>query len=184
MATTLHVVRHGETDWNRGRRVQGHTDIPLNDEGRRQARVLSAELAGVPFDAAYSSDLSRAAETARILLGERSLPVISCVGLREKHFGTWEGLTDTDVRERFPQAVNGAWGDGETADEMSKRVVDALARIAESHPNGEVLVVTHGGPIRALYRSAGDDPPFIANCAVSLFIHDGAVLRPADERVG
>ena len=122
MATTLHVVRHGETDWNRGRRVQGHTDIPLNDEGRRQARELAAELAGVPFAAAYSSDLSRAAETARILLGERSLAVISCVGLREKHFGTWEGLTDTDVRERFPQAVNGAWGDGETADEMSRRV--------------------------------------------------------------
>lgn len=179
MATTLHVVRHGETDWNLGRRVQGHTDIPLNDEGRRQARLLSTQLAAIPFDAAYSSDLSRAAETARILLGPRSLSVIACEGLREKHFGTWEGLTDVDVRERFPQAVNGAWGDGETADEMGQRVVTTLARIADSHPNGQVLVVTHGGPIRALYRSAGDDPPFIANCALSRFVYDGGVLRPA-----
>jgi broad specificity phosphatase PhoE len=180
MVTTLHVVRHGETDWNRGGRVQGHTDIPLNDEGRRQARALAADLASIAFDAVYASDLSRAAETATILVGSRSLVVSSCVALREKHFGTWEGLTDTEVLERFPRALNGAWGDGETADELSDRVIAALVRIAAAHPGGQVLVVTHGGPIRALFRWAGREPSRIANCSVSTFAYDGDRLEPAN----
>jgi 2,3-bisphosphoglycerate-dependent phosphoglycerate mutase len=169
MVTSLHVVRHGETDWNRERRVQGHTDIPLNDEGRRQAQALAAELSTVHFDAAYSSDLARASETAAIVVGARPLVVTQDPELREKHFGTWEGLTDDAIHEQFPQAANGPWGDGETTEAMDDRIVAALARIAGSHPGGSVLVVTHGGPLRALYRQAGLDPPRIANCAVMTF---------------
>lgn len=165
MATVFHLVRHGETDWNRDGRVQGHTDIPLNDEGRRQARALAETFVWARFDAAYSSDLSRAWETAEILTGARSLSVTPCVDLREKHFGTWEGLHDVEVRARFPAAATGPWGDAETTDEMGARVFAALGRIAAARPEGSVLVVTHGGPIRALHREAGLDPPRIANCA-------------------
>ncbi len=178
MATTLHVVRHGETDWNRDRRVQGHTDIPLNDEGRRQARVVAAQLAVTSFEAAYASDLTRAFETATIIVGTRPLSIASCPSLREKHFGTWEGLTDAEVRERFPHSVNGAWGDGESAEEMSARVVDAVVQIATSHDGCNVLVVAHGGPIRALHRWAGDEPPYIANCAVTAFTFSEGRFRP------
>lgn len=169
MVTTLHVVRHGETDWNRERRVQGHTDIPLNEVGRRQAQALAAELSTVRLDAAYSSDLARARETAAIVVETRPFVVTEDPELRERHFGTWEGLTDDAIHARFPQAADGPWGDGETTEAMGDRVVAALARIAGSHPGGSVLVVTHGGPIRALYRAAGLDPPRIANCAVMTF---------------
>lgn len=170
MSTLLHVVRHGETDWNRDGRVQGHTDVPLNDKGRRQARDLAAELSRKQFDAAYASDLSRAWETAEIVTAKRSLEITRCVNLREKHFGTWEGLTDVDVRSRFPEAARGAWGDGETTEAMDARVLGALLRIAAARPGGSVLVVTHGGPIRSLYREAGLDPPRIANCAAFEFV--------------
>jgi 2,3-bisphosphoglycerate-dependent phosphoglycerate mutase len=170
MATTLHVVRHGETDWNRERRVQGHTDVPLNEEGRRQALALAEELSATHLDAVYSSDLLRASETARLLLGKRATPLVEDPDLRERHFGTWEGLTDEAIRARYPQAVIGSWGDAETVDAMDSRVIGAIERIARSHDEGTVLVVTHGGPIRALYRHAGIDPPIIGNCAVATFV--------------
>ncbi len=176
MATTLHVVRHGETDWNRERRVQGHTDVPLNDEGRRQSLALAKELSATHLDAAYSSDLSRARETARLVIGAGATALVEDPDLREKHFGTWEGLTDDAIRARYPQAVIGSWGDGETVDAMDSRVIEAVERIARSHDGGSVLLVTHGGPIRALYRHAGVDPPVIGNCAVAAFVFDDGRL--------
>jgi broad specificity phosphatase PhoE len=179
MPTVLHVVRHGETDWNRYGRVQGHTDIPLNGEGRSQARALAEELAATRFDAAYSSDLARAWETAEIITAARSLQVTRCVDLREKHFGTWEGLSDVEVRARFPDAATGPWGDGETTEEMGARVLTTLVRIAAVRPGESVLVVTHGGPIRALHREVGLDPPRIANCAMfELVVQDGRLSAP------
>src|SRR3954452_24611267 len=91
--TTLLLVRHGETDWNAEGRLQGHTDRPLNEYGRRQAKELAARLAGGHVDAIYASDLSRARETAEIV-GERlGLTVVIDPDLRETNWGTWEGLT-------------------------------------------------------------------------------------------
>jgi broad specificity phosphatase PhoE len=167
VATTVLFVRHGETDWNLERRVQGHTNRPLNNSGREQARELAARLAGERFDAVYSSDLSRARETARIIAGERGLEVTTLPELRERHFGTWEGLTDDEVLARFPEARHRPWGDAETQEEMSARVLEALRLIADAHPRGRVLVVGHGGPMRALLRHCGTsaDGP-IANCHV------------------
>src|SRR4029079_3482461 len=100
--TTILLARHGETDWNVERRVQGHSDTPLNDTGRGQARALAEELAGEPIDAVYSSDLVRAHETARLVAEQRGLDVTAIRDLREKHFGTWEGLTDVEIHDRFP----------------------------------------------------------------------------------
>jgi probable phosphoglycerate mutase len=167
MATTLLLARHGETDWNRDRRVQGHSDVPLNDAGRAQARDLARGLRTEPLDAVYSSDLVRAKETAEIATAGRGLTVRVLVGLRERHFGTWEGLTDDVIRDRFPESRTGPWGDGETIDEMSARVVASLRTIAAEHDGENVLVATHGGPMRAVLRAAGVEPTGpIENCHV------------------
>jgi len=168
--TTILLARHGETDWNVERRVQGHSDTPLNDTGRGQARALAEELAGEPIDAVYSSDLARAHETARIVAAGRGLDVTAIRDLRERNFGTWEGLTDEEIYVRHPHARDRSWqewGDAETRDEMADRVLGALHRIAETHPDQRVLVVSHGGPLRAVLRHCAiDGVERIENCHV------------------
>ena len=165
--TTILLARHGETDWNLQRRVQGHSDTPLNETGRAQALALAETLDGAELDAIYASDLERAYETARIVAERKGLTVSRLPELRERNFGTWEGLTDTEIFERFPQAKTGSWGDAETKDEMAERVLGALHRIAAEHPGGQVLVVTHGGPVRSLLVECGlDGRSPIGNCSL------------------
>ena len=179
--TEILLVRHGETDWNVERRVQGHTDRPLNATGEEQARTLADELRGERLDAVYASNLSRARETARAIADPLGLTVEELPALREKHFGTWEGMLDTEIRERFPDSHNGPWGDAEVMAEVSERVLGALRTIAECHPDGRVLVVSHGGPLRAVLRSidAGGDLP-IGNCQVLRLAYEDGVLRSLD----
>lgn len=179
-ATTIVLVRHGETDWNRDHRVQGHTDVPLNEEGRRQARALSGLLDGHVFDAVYSSDLSRALETATILAEPRLLAVRTLESLREKNFGTWEGLTDVDVHERFGDPGPGGWGDAETADEMAARTVGVLLGIGDDHGGETVLVITHGGPMRAALRHCGADDGRIGNCELVRVVVENGTMRRVD----
>jgi broad specificity phosphatase PhoE len=165
--TTILLVRHGETDWNAERRVQGHTDRPLNEAGIAQARALAEQLAAEAIDAIYSSDLARAQETAEVVGAVRGLPVETLPELRERDFGTWEGLTDEEIFERFPEARSGPWGDAESRDELGARILGACKRIASQHPGGSVLVVTHGGPVRAmLAHCSADGSGPIANCQV------------------
>jgi len=161
-------VRHGETDWNLTRRLQGHSDRPLNETGREQARGLVAELADEELEAVYSSDLLRAQETARIAAEARGLNVTALPELRERHFGSWEGLTDEEIHERFPEEVaDGVLGDGESRDELDRRILRALSRIADEHPDATVLVVSHGGPLRSVLRHCGiARVDRIANCHV------------------
>jgi len=156
--TTLLLVRHGETDWNADGRLQGQTDRPLTEFGRRQARQLAEELGGERLDAIYSSDLSRARETAEIV-GERlGLPVGLDADLREKDWGNWEGLTSVE-RDRVEFV-------GESTEAHQTRILRALRRIAERHPgNGRVLVVTHGGSMRRVQAAAtGMALPVVENC--------------------
>ena len=157
--TTLLLVRHGETDWNAAGRLQGHTDRPLNDYGRRQAKDLAERLAGHGADAIYASDLVRAKETAEIV-GERlGLPVVIDADLREKHWGNWEGLTgDERVHVEF---------EGESTADHRDRVMRAIGRIVERHPDQRVVVVTHGGSLRRIQAAVnGVADPVIDNCAV------------------
>jgi 2,3-bisphosphoglycerate-dependent phosphoglycerate mutase len=171
--TTLLLVRHGETDWNAEGRLQGHTDTQLNDFGRRQARGLADALVGRGIDALYSSDLARARETAEII-GERiGVPVELVVDLREKDWGTWEGLTGAE-RARVEFA-------GETTEAHRTRVLRALRSISGRHPQGRVLVVTHGGSVRRVQAAAlGMALPVVENCGLWTCAYEGGAFRPID----
>jgi broad specificity phosphatase PhoE len=164
--TEILLVRHGETDWNVARRVQGHTDVPLNAAGLEQAAELAQALRPEPLAAVYASDLSRARDTAAAVALVHGLPVNVDADLREKHFGTWEGLTDREIAERFPEAVSGGWGDGETSEQVAERVMSALTRISAKHGPGPVLVVSHGGPLRAILQHLSVEHGRIGNCEV------------------
>ncbi len=172
--TRLLLVRHGETDWNAEGRLQGHTDRPLSDHGRRQARRLADELATEALDAIYASDLARARETAEIVAARLALPVELDPDLREKNWGTWEGLTST---ERLDVELA-----GESTEEHRARMFAALGRIASAHPGGRVLVVTHGGSIRRVQAEAlGFALPVVENCGLwSCRWDDGRVTAVAD----
>jgi broad specificity phosphatase PhoE len=169
-STRILLARHGETDWNRVGRWQGHADPPLNDTGRRQAAELAEHLIGDGVCAVYASDLRRARETARVVADRLGLAVVPDPALREIDVGSWSGLTREEVRERYPDGfarwLDGEIGhDGETREQLTERVVAAVERIADAHPDEIVLVVTHGGAIRALRRHAAGDPgDAIANC--------------------
>ena len=158
--TTILLARHGESDWNRARRWQGHADRPLTDVGRRQARDLAQRLADTELEAVYSSDLQRARETAEIVAGTRGLEVSATPALREVDVGSWSGLTRAEAEDRFPEAYlrwtdgGEGWDDGETYEELSTRVVSAIREIAGDHPGELVLVLAHGGTIRAAHAAA------------------------------
>jgi broad specificity phosphatase PhoE len=191
--TTVYLARHGQSDWNAAGRWQGHADRPLTELGRRQAAELVRALAGVPLDAVYSSDLRRARETAEAVAASRGLTVAALAELREVDVGSWSGLTRAEAKERFPQGFRRwtdgrhGWEDGERYERMADRVVAAVRRIAAEHEGGSVLVVAHGGPIRALHAAAlGLDvsehrrlQPVEPNARLSrLTVEDGTFARP------
>ena len=161
--TTLLLARHGETDWNRELRIQGSSDIGLNELGRRQAQFLAQELTDVELDAIYSSDLSRARATAAAVAATHGLEVNLDPRLRERSFGSWEGLTREDI-STFPA---GSRHDGESDDEVRVRVLAAVEEIAANHRGQQVLVVSHGGALNSLWHHAlGVRIERWANCAV------------------
>jgi len=158
---TWYLVRHGETEWNRMGRMQGHLGVPLSAKGRRQAAQVGKRLHSVEFSAAYCSDLPRAAETARIIADGRDLEVTPDSDLREFSYGEWEGLTLEEVETRYPGALaerietggNLGWSapGGEGAIDAIQRVRRFSTRASASLGTREnVLVVAHGGSLRAL----------------------------------
>jgi probable phosphoglycerate mutase len=185
--TTLLLARHGETDWNRDLRFQGHADPPLNDVGRRQARELAQALAAERVTAIYCSDLRRAHETARIVGAALGLDVTAVPGLREIDVGSWSGLTRDEIAEQFPEGftgwLEGAQGhDGESRAELRARVVEAAERIVAAHPTGRVLLVTHGGALRALLTRVEGAPsePRFDNCSVVRIAAEGGAFATVD----
>lgn len=192
MSTTIVLVRHGETDWNRDNRFQGHADPPLNEAGRAQALELAKRLAGERLAALYTSSLRRAHETALIVARELALHVRVSDALKEVDVGSWSGLTRTEVEARFPEGFRRwldyghGWDDGETYDDLGRRVVEGLRRIAREYPGESVLAITHGGPIRSALAVAGGvsfgearrSIDVIGNCAlVKVAVRDGALER-------
>jgi broad specificity phosphatase PhoE len=172
MATLL-LVRHGETDWNASGRLQGHTDRPLNDYGRRQAASLADRLAGDGISAVYTSDLARARETAEIIAARLGVEAAVDADLRERNWGTWEGLT--------PQERDGVAFEGETPEEHRARIMGAVERIAERHPGERVVVVTHGGSMRRIQAAVtGMALPVVANCETWGCVREDGAWRQID----
>jgi glucosyl-3-phosphoglycerate phosphatase len=142
--------RHGQTIWNAESRFQGQTDIPLDDTGEAQAALAASRLATLRPEAIFSSDLSRASSTAAPLARLSGLPVRLDKDLRERSGGSWEGLTDRQIAERYP-AERATWNppDGESTAAVADRVGAALSRIAETVSDGGlVVVVSHGAALR------------------------------------
>jgi probable phosphoglycerate mutase len=151
----LIVLRHGRTAWNAERRTQGQTDVDLDEIGAAQAQEAAERVARRNPTAIVSSDLQRATHTAAPLAALTGLPVRTDARLRERHFGPWQGLTDTELRERFPETY-GRWltsgvshPDIETVEDMAKRVSAGLRDVVDQAAEEDVVVVvTHGGTAR------------------------------------
>ena len=169
--TTFALVRHGQTDWNAERRLQGSTDIPLNEVGRGQARDAAAVLSPYEWDAIVSSPLSRAAETADLIAEGLGLKVSRRVPeLTERSFGPAEGMQAGPELEalRIPGGFKGA----ESEDEAASRGLAALEALAEEFSGQRLLVVTHGTLLRvSLSRAIGETLPSVDNAALNLAHH-------------
>jgi probable phosphoglycerate mutase len=154
--TRLVVWRHGNTDWNAGHRVQGQTDVPLNELGHRQAADAAELLLRLRPDVLVASDLRRAADTAAALATRAELPVRYDERLRERYFGAWQGLTMAEVAQTRPEeharwaaGADDIGGDIETLEDLGKRVADALRETAEhTPPGGTAVIATHGAAAR------------------------------------
>jgi uncharacterized phosphatase len=175
--TELFLVRHGETEWNRERRIQGRTDIPLNETGRAQARATGALLARRRWDAVLASPLSRARETASLIALELGLPGPELIdGVIERNYGAAEGLNFHEVDERFPEGTEVPGR--ESREEVAERVVPALVELARQRLGQSLVIVSHGGAIRAALSVAepGVSHGMITNGSVHSFrVIDGTL---------
>ncbi|WP_395056123.1 histidine phosphatase family protein [Polaromonas sp.] len=161
-AARVLAIRHGETTWNVDTRIQGQLDIGLNDTGRWQAGRLAQALAGEPIAAIYASDLGRAFETAQHVGRAAGVPVIPEPGLRERHFGEFQGRTFADIESALPeQAMRWRTRDphfapsgGESLTQLRERVVTTAHTLAARHPGELIVMVGHGGVLDVLYRAA------------------------------
>jgi len=175
--TDLYLVRHGETDWNRQRRIQGLTDIPLNETGRSQARATGMLLSRRHWDGIYASPLSRARETASIIAAEVGLPEPTLVdALVERNYGQAEGLDWLQVETNYPHgtAVPGR----ESREQVGARVIPALMKLAADRQGDALLIVSHGGAIRAVLNEVAPAAShgMITNGSVHSFrLEDGAL---------
>ena len=162
--TRILAIRHGETAWNVDTRLQGHLDIPLNDVGLRQAQHLAQALAQRDaIDAIYASDLSRAHTTAQAIAKAMGQTVTAHPGLRERHFGAFQGRTFAEIEAELPEH---AWhwrkrtpdwtppDGGESLMALHERIVATVDELAARHPGQQVVMVAHGGVLDILYRAA------------------------------
>ena len=152
-------MRHGETEWNAAKRAQGQADVPLNERGRQQAAAAADDLAVHQVAAVYSSDLSRAIDTAALIARVHEVDVVTDPDLREIDQGEWEGLTTAEIKSRWPHL----WGParhyrarpgGESPQQVRRRALAALKRVVDRYPGETVVVVSHGGTIRWISAEA------------------------------
>ena len=189
--TRLCIVRHGETDWNAERRLQGQADIGLNSTGRAQAQAMRARLHAQRFAAAYSSDLARAWHTAEIALADTPLAVSPAPTFRERDYGRYQGLTAADAARDHPamhaahqaRDIHYDYESGESLAAFAARVTTGMQMLAERHAGEQALVFTHGGVLDIIYRLAtrrGLDSPRdfpIPNAALTWLAYAGGEWR-------
>lgn len=186
MTTRICFIRHGETDWNVDKRIQGQTDTPLNETGRGQALAMAFNAAHHDFSAVYSSDLVRALDTAKMVASRRGFEVLTLPQFRERHFGIFQGLTAEEGLQRYPAAdvwytardVNYDFVTGESLVQFAERVKQAVDTLAKNHANQTIAVVSHAGVLEIVYRKATGRPLHtprdfvIPNCALNWFRFD------------
>lgn len=181
--TSFTIIRHGQTGHNRVRRWQGQFNSQLDETGWTQAKAVARRLNGTHFDAVYASDLDRTVNTAQVIVGERQITLLPA--LREWHLGDWQDKFIDDVRQQFPEefavyaagSADYAFPGGESHDQLRERVAACFEELAVRHRGESVLVVAHGGTLRALiYHAFGvrrlPINPVSQNTSVNQFIHD------------
>ena len=156
----LIVIRHGETEWNLEGRKMGHLDSPLTNRGIAQAKAIANRLANVPFHALYSSDLGRAMQTARFIATTCNKTIIPHRGLRERNGGIFQGLTEAEIHKQYLEekekqgklCVQLIINNSESNKQISERSIKMMTEIANRHSNQTIVIVTHGGFLRAFFE--------------------------------
>ena len=192
--TTVYFIRHGQSTANLSQCFAGHIDVSLTDLGRKQAVCTAEYLADKSIDAVYSSDLSRAYDTACAIAGRHGLMVLKNPQLREINAGAWEGRryddleeTEESYRHWIRDIGTATCRDGESVVALQRRVADAVAEIVEKHPNEAICIVSHGTPIRAMTALWTDTPiellhtvPWASNSSVTVVEftspHEGKIV--------
>jgi probable phosphoglycerate mutase len=186
VATRICIIRHGETDWNVEKRIQGHTDVPLNGNGRAQAMAMAFNAAHHRFQAIYSSDLARAEETAKLLAQREDQDVKLLPQLRERHYGVFQGITAEQGATRFPAAhahyvardLNYDFVTGESLLGFAERVSEGVDWLVRHHSGQTIAAVSHSGVLDVVYRRATGRPLHtprdftIPNCGLNWFLFD------------
>ena len=191
--TRFCLVRHGETDWNAARRLQGHTDIDLNAKGLAQAKQMAHALyrINLKFDILYTSDLKRAAKTAQAIEQLFKTCAVNNVALRERHLGALQGLTTDEAPTREPELwkshlsrnINEYLRDGESIQQFSERIQTVLEQIRMQHSGKTILLVSHGGTLDMMYRIASNQPldaekvVTVPNASLNWISHDGLAWK-------
>ena len=187
VSTRICFIRHGETDWNVEKRIQGHTDISLNEVGRAQALAMAFNAAHQRFHAIYSSDLLRAQETAQVLAQREDHTVKLLPQLRERHYGIFQGITAAQGAECYPQAyahylardLDYDFETGESLRGFAERVSEGIDWLVRHHSGQTIAAVSHSGVLDVIYRRATNRPLStprdfkIPNCALNWFHFDG-----------
>jgi probable phosphoglycerate mutase len=187
ISTRICIIRHGETNWNVEKRIQGHTDIPLNETGRAQALAMAFNAAHHRFHAIYSSDLVRAQETARVLAQREDHEVKLLPQLRERHYGIFQGITAAEGAQRHPAAhacylardPDYDFEHGESLRAFAERVATGIDWLVRHHSGQTIAAVSHSGVLDIVYRRATGRPLTtprdfkIPNCALNWFHFDG-----------
>ncbi len=187
VTTRICFIRHGETDWNVEKRIQGHTDIPLNETGRAQALAMAFNAAHQRFHAIYSSDLKRTMETAQALAQREDQAVKPLPQLRERHYGVFQGITAAEGAVKYPEAyahyvardLEYDFENGESLRGFAERVADGIDWLLRHHSGQTIAAISHSGVLDVIYRRATGRPLHtprdfvIPNCALNWFHFDG-----------
>ncbi|AZV51811.1 histidine phosphatase family protein [Bacillus pumilus] len=152
--TTICLVRHGETDWNAAKRIQGRTDIPLNDTGKWQAEQTGLYLKNVHWDVVISSPLTRAKETAHLILKHVDAPLVIMDDFIERDYGDAEGMSFEERQKLFPDKQ---YPNMEPLEAIQDRMVEGIEKVRAAYPNQHVLIVAHGAAIHALLTTLADE---------------------------
>jgi len=191
--TRFCLVRHGETDWNAERRMQGHTDIGLNQRGEAQATQMAKAIKAIDlkFDALYTSDLQRAAKTAGAIEEQFNTKAIVNASLRERHLGVLQGLRTDEAPQREPELwkshisrdIHQDLHGGESIAKFAQRIQTALEAIRQEHAGKTILLVSHGGALDMMYRLASNQPleaekaVSVPNASLNWISHDGSAWK-------